>query len=296
MILRRIAAAVLLAVSTTTEAPARTWTSATGTFQVEAELIEKGTDGTVVLKRKDGVTLKTKLEKLSKVDQEYVRQWKPSGDEKHGDDLFGGEAPDVADGVVSPEEKSAFGKIKSVSAQSAIQAYEKREKELKETYTAKQKEYGQKLAGLLEEALKEATAAGDLDDALVLRNAIVALRRGEQPPADADLNPPSGSSHDEPPDTKKKPPEYPRGTWTITYSNGATRTYRFSGRTALWLDNRSIRGRLYYQGNNLLLEFGDGKIERLTLEPEGLVVEHWNSKGSSVRPAEITGTGNLIKK
>ncbi|MCE9546965.1 MAG: hypothetical protein K8T25_15940 [Planctomycetia bacterium] len=55
-------------------AMARTWSSASGTFKVEAELVEARADGTLILKRPDGQVVAVKLERLSQADQDFVRQ------------------------------------------------------------------------------------------------------------------------------------------------------------------------------------------------------------------------------
>ena len=52
----------------------RTWTSKTGTYSAEAEMVELKGDGNVSLKRKDGRVIDVPLDRLSTADQEYVRQ------------------------------------------------------------------------------------------------------------------------------------------------------------------------------------------------------------------------------
>jgi hypothetical protein len=52
----------------------RSWSSASGNYQAEAELQQLHEDGTVVLKKKDGAVVKVPLSKLSLADQEYLRK------------------------------------------------------------------------------------------------------------------------------------------------------------------------------------------------------------------------------
>jgi len=167
---------------------ARTWNSATGTFQIEAELVEKRADGTVVLKRADGVTIETKLEKLSAADQDYIKQWNAPPVAKESDPFEEGATPISGQIVLNAEQQAALGKIKSSESKAAVLAYQQQAKVLHDTYAAKQKEYREKLASLLEEALKEAAVAGDLDDALAIRTAIQALKAGQEPVPSTQLN------------------------------------------------------------------------------------------------------------
>src|SRR5262245_50420745 len=130
--------AMLLVELAVAPATARTWTSATGAVQIEAELIEKRADGTVVLKRADGVTIETKPEKFSAADQEFIRQWKPPAAAKPLDGSTPKTDGSEAGTLLEPEEKEALDKIKTAGAKAAIQAYEQREKELRDSYVAKQ--------------------------------------------------------------------------------------------------------------------------------------------------------------
>ena len=182
-----IALALLLGLGSS-EALARTWTSASGAVKIEAELIEKRADGTVVLKRADGVAIETKAEKLSPADQQYIRQWTPGGEaakeapDNGGEALKTEDAAEKSGSALSPEAAAAIAKLKSADVKTALQAFEEADKKLSAAQAAKQKEYREKLAGMLEEALKETTSAGDLDDALAIRNAVKALKNGQEPP------------------------------------------------------------------------------------------------------------------
>ncbi|MCE9556561.1 MAG: hypothetical protein K8T91_24695 [Planctomycetes bacterium] len=164
---------------------ARTWVSANGAFKIEAELLEKRSDGTIILKRADGTNIETKLEKLSKADQEYIQSWKPATGVAPMDNPFELQgAVEISAPALSPEELEAAGKIKSASAKQALKSYEETEQKLGAAHRAKEKEFREKYIGLLEQCLKEATSSGNLDDAVAIRNAIKALKAGEQPPVD----------------------------------------------------------------------------------------------------------------
>jgi hypothetical protein len=67
------------------------------------------------------------------------------------------------------------------------------------------------------------------------------------------------------------------GFWQVEYSNGTTRTYQIANTGAVRFIEEDRAGRIYLYGNDHLLEFGDGKVERLTLQPT-IKLEHFNPK------------------
>lgn len=159
----------------------RTWTSATGALAIEAVLMEKKADGTVVLKRTDGKRFEIKPDKLSAADQEYIRQWVPAAAAAQGAEVpQATEAANKSGSSLSPEEATAVAKIKLSQATAAVKDYEQAEQKRMETSTAKEKESREKIAGLLEVAMKEAAGAGNLDDAIAIRNAIKELQHSQE--------------------------------------------------------------------------------------------------------------------
>lgn len=87
------------------------------------------------------------------------------------------------------------------------------------------------------------------------------------------------------------------GSWTVRYDNdGAVRTYQIRGEQVRWDDQGRLRvGELSRAGDELLLDFGDGKLERLSLKPV-LQVEHFDPKElyRTGRPSD-RGTGELTE-
>jgi hypothetical protein len=82
-----------------------------------------------------------------------------------------------------------------------------------------------------------------------------------------------------------------QGLWEVKYSNGNTRTYRISNTGAVQFMEERLRGQIYRNGGDFLLEFGDGKVERLTLQPT-IKLEHFDPKTSYPLGApRTTGTG-----
>lgn len=67
------------------------------------------------------------------------------------------------------------------------------------------------------------------------------------------------------------------GLWEVKYSNGNTRTYAIANTGEVLFVEEGLAGQIYLNGNDFLLEFNDGKIERLTLQPT-LKLEHFDPK------------------
>jgi len=113
---------VLLYAMTALTGEIRTWSSATGTYKTEAELVQLKDDGTVVLKKKDGGVIEVPLSKLSAADQQYLRtqtKGKP-GSSKPGSSSPGRGTPAAGKGVPSAGAPGATpGKSPSAPAPAA---------------------------------------------------------------------------------------------------------------------------------------------------------------------------------
>jgi hypothetical protein len=91
------------------------------------------------------------------------------------------------------------------------------------------------------------------------------------------------------------------GTWTVTYTNGAVRSYLFDAKgvgrfTRETHEGRTLdavqNGRLQQRGKDIVIDWGDGKIERLTVVDGRMFVEHFNPASRYGRsPTETMGTG-----
>lgn len=68
-------------------------------------------------------------------------------------------------------------------------------------------------------------------------------------------------------------PEIPAGIWKVKYSNTSEREYHFLGKDQVELSG--TRGKLRIQNQDVLLEFGDGKLERLNFDGQRIFVEHF---------------------
>ena len=69
------------------------------------------------------------------------------------------------------------------------------------------------------------------------------------------------------------------GEWSVRYSNGALRTYSvLADSTVVWMDGSTKRaGKLAPEDGSFVLEFGDGKVERLAIRP-ALIIDHFSTK------------------
>lgn len=80
------------------------------------------------------------------------------------------------------------------------------------------------------------------------------------------------------------------GKWLVTYQSGAKRTYFIKANgTVQFPENNSV-GRFTKQGREVLVDFGDNKLERFYWKPV-LVVEHYDPKTKfGIAPPNTTGT------
>lgn len=80
------------------------------------------------------------------------------------------------------------------------------------------------------------------------------------------------------------------GSWEVRYRNRSTRTYLVHPHGKVEHDGRT--GQLLVKGDDTLLDFGDRKLERLSLQ---LIIEHYNP--ATRYPAQTpstTGTGMRV--
>ena len=85
------------------------------------------------------------------------------------------------------------------------------------------------------------------------------------------------------------------GTWEVRYANGTSRRYRINSAGQMeWVtgDNVSATTRIAKKGNDYVLDFNDGKLERIPVRGVKLIVEHFDpsSRYPKVGP-DTTGCG-----
>lgn len=68
-----------------------------------------------------------------------------------------------------------------------------------------------------------------------------------------------------------------QGTWKVTYSNGGIRNYQITSAGAVRFVEGGQTGQIVSRNGEYLLDFGDGKLERLRFEP-AIVIEHFDPK------------------
>lgn len=80
------------------------------------------------------------------------------------------------------------------------------------------------------------------------------------------------------------------GTWSIKYHpNGVRRTYvvKPNGDVSCTEGTSAFTGKIKKEGADLLLDFNDGKLERLTFAGNRVFVEHYDPKGSFPQLAQV---------
>jgi len=85
------------------------------------------------------------------------------------------------------------------------------------------------------------------------------------------------------------------GTWRVRYTNGSARTYQVGANDTVIFPAERRHGQLR-RGKNVLLQFGDGRLERWRLVNGRLLVQHWNPASSyPARPPKVTGVGVRVR-
>lgn len=88
----------------------------------------------------------------------------------------------------------------------------------------------------------------------------------------------------------------PAGTWTVTYHpNRAVRVYTVTADGEVTLAEFGGKGKLAVKDREIILDLGDGKLERWTLGRDGrLFVEHFNPRSTYPdSPPDQIGIGVL---
>ena len=88
---------------------------------------------------------------------------------------------------------------------------------------------------------------------------------------------------------------YPiEGKWVVKYQNGAIRTYHIHADGAVEFLEANLAGRFTKNGADVLVDFGDDKLERFYWSTV-LVVEHYNPKNTyGTQAAQTTGFAEKI--
>jgi hypothetical protein len=88
---------------------------------------------------------------------------------------------------------------------------------------------------------------------------------------------------------------YPiEGKWLVRYQSGATRTYVIHADGSVEFVEENQTGKFTKNGANVLVDFGDNKVERFYWNTV-LVVEHYNPKASyGTAPPNLTGFAEKV--
>jgi uncharacterized protein (TIGR03067 family) len=129
----------------------------------------------------------------------------------------------------------------------------------------------------LEAAMKEATRAADLDEALKLRAAIVSIKN-------------AGAT-----ENRLHKASLPVGQWRVEFANGVAETcsIQAEGTAAVTEPQRTCAGKIGVQAGWFLISYDDDRVERWTPVGRNMVVEHWFPKTQFPSAKGVLGIGRL---
>ncbi|MEQ8785367.1 MAG: hypothetical protein RIC55_03675 [Pirellulaceae bacterium] len=84
------------------------------------------------------------------------------------------------------------------------------------------------------------------------------------------------------------------GKWAIKYTNGISRHYAIAEDGVVYFSEETSESRLTFREGDLVVDFGDGKLERLELRGEQLWVEHYLPPSSYPSSFMLYGIGNRM--
>lgn len=77
------------------------------------------------------------------------------------------------------------------------------------------------------------------------------------------------------------------GMWTIQYTNGSSRRYSISADGSVTFDETggkpltpAVKRKVELKGNDFLIDWGDGTLERLKIAAKNLMIDHFNPKAT----------------
>ena len=85
------------------------------------------------------------------------------------------------------------------------------------------------------------------------------------------------------------------GTWIIKYAGGPIRHYTFDAVGHVLFAEEKRRGKMYRSGDEILLDFQDGKLERVKLSDNEIQIDHFSPKSSYPKNVLTTGIGSRLK-
>jgi hypothetical protein len=89
------------------------------------------------------------------------------------------------------------------------------------------------------------------------------------------------------------------GVWDISYSIGTSRRYRINAiGNVVWMTSNTVSStaRLTKKGDDYMLDFNDGKLERFSLRGGKLLVEHFDPSSRYLKGGpNTTGSGEKLK-
>lgn len=147
---------------------------------------------------------------------------------------------------------------------------------LKKQFQADMEPVRKKFRTRLESLQKELTRKGDLEGALAVKAELENIGAAEKP--------------------STKPVSF-KGTWEVTYTpSGNVRTYSIRDDGRVEMVGEKLFGQIVKNGDDYLLDFNDGKLERLAIK-EVLFIDHFDPKAGYATGAKArqTATGDKQK-
>jgi hypothetical protein len=135
----------------------------------------------------------------------------------------------------------------------------------------------------LRAAVQVETKAGNLDKAVALRDE-----------ADA-LETPGLSLFGDGTEVPRAVADFVPGTWDVAYyPNHWHRRYVIQPSGEVSCDGEKLKGKIERKGGFSILDFGDGKLERLTFAGRRLFIEHYIPKASYPKEPNQVGIGEVV--
>jgi len=141
----------------------------------------------------------------------------------------------------------------------------------------------------LEELQQDLKKKGDKDGVQAVKAELTRLRASKKEGRGAKGEP--GRSRGRGPDLL----DWVQGIWTVRYEGGGHRTYVINGDGSVDFLEEKKTGRIFREGNQLWLDFGDDKAERLDVKTV-IKVDHFSPKAVYAAGGKPTLTGTAERK
>lgn len=179
--------------------------------------------------------------------------------------------------------KTSLDEVKSKDALAALEKYAKGYSSINREYKLRHQEMLKVLIDDLNPVRADAISVNDLDEA----TAILRLIKEAEKLMEQDQVAPLKAAQVEP-----APKSILPGLWTVSYSSKVTRHYLIRADMVVTEPATRLTGKLIPDGpGTFLLDFRDGKLERVTALGGRIVVEHFVNAADIRRGTDTVGIG-----